>query len=873
MLTRCSQPTIFFRVRHSSEKIEALAWTPDASQHLYKYPFEEQEEAAKAVKEKKKRKEKREIKQQQSQELDEQAEDSPLVGDEEEEEEEEKIPSVPPSEDEEEEEKAPSAPPSETPTATHNVGVQIHKLDVLPHPKNPARDMLGNVSVSVETVLTDGGKGAAIFSTKAAKPKTSASDSVFYKYKNNSSFSVTTSDNLLELKLTCKGEGFNFEGRMKLLDDRNQPTHGEQQIQLFAENESGEPFALLLVSIDDSLGEADKASHSSKRSRQSGGNRKGGKRADVPPSVHEEEEGLGEFDELSVGSGEDKGEEPFIEAEEKASLEDFDTSDGGDGIDVYVDGCRSLPDNVNVTRVVVKCLTKSGVAVGGEPEEGFSEVTGTRYYPKYSTRKEYRSEHFDPTSTLMIRVDTYNPTTKKVLCVGYTLLPLFCQKNKRNTQPEDANSQEFSLNNGMFQIPLYKVQPPDLKNLTGTSYEDAGSSRVTCGTVLLRIVKAPKDATGLSVLSRSNFDEAEWEGKGLTVPAKEYSEGVYDSRRANPAGVEDTLYELRRERQDMPLGEFVKQQIHSLDDSKDVSSIENADVDKHVKECFASGNPKNMIDYTFMTRFNESSGFKFCVDGLHRMTGGGMFSAAPFFKAIYTQCPPSDFYKEPPMTGSVNFTRSYDVDSDQLAPRFKDEFVKYNTENEKEGMCMIVEIRTIAIKKRSKVVSEQDTGLWTALPVFRPEAGSAASYVDSGCFCLPVFEGKVPAAALDASDIYEWICATLKSGKKKKDGGLELKHGASVIVRLVDSCVEEFGSRATKSKDVNMKYVGRVCDAARKADLIYDYDASSQGVTKKPVSKLFGKSDQDKELMDLNWAMVKSAKIDHYNGIVDPYAK
>jgi hypothetical protein len=84
-----------------------------------------------------------------------------------------------------------------------------------------------------------------------------------------------------------------------------------------------------------------------------------------------------------------------------------------------------------------------------------------------------------------------------------------------------------------------------MKNLSASALDS--KARVTCATMLVRIVKAPKSDDGLNILSRENFEEGEWEAKGLAVPAVEYSSGVYDTVRANPGGVEKTLY-VRRPR-------------------------------------------------------------------------------------------------------------------------------------------------------------------------------------------------------------------------------------------------------------------------------------------------------------------------------------
>lgn len=67
--------------------------------------------------------------------------------------------------------------------------------------------------------------------------------------------------------------------------------------------------------------------------------------------------------------------------------------------------------------------------------------------------------------------------TKKNECVGYGVLNMFTEVNDRKAQPGNANTQEFALNTGCFQVQLYK-KGPDTKgnNFSGKSLE--GQKRV-----------------------------------------------------------------------------------------------------------------------------------------------------------------------------------------------------------------------------------------------------------------------------------------------------------------------------------------------------------------------------------------------------------
>lgn len=260
-----------------------------------------------------------------------------------------------------------------------------------------------------------------------------------------------------------------------------------------------------------------------------------------------------------------------------------------------------------------------------------------------------------------------------------------------------------------------------------------------------------------------------------------------------------------------------------------------------------------------MKEYMAESGFKVWVDGLHKVKGGGVFSNAPFYKVLYLLNPPALFYQDGSMTEEVQFTREYDIDSDQTAPVFKDDAFKWNAEDS-ENLSLIFEVRSIAKKKKDFNVSSQQESMWTALPVFR----KSSRYVDSGCFCLPLFEGKVPQAALDATDIYEWICSDIKKSKKDRTVNLS-STSSSVIVRIADSCVEEFGVRQTDTKAVNSKYIKMTCAASGKKADAYDYNPGAE--VGKPLSKLLTKkeqADRDAELKEINKAMASATNIRHY---------
>ena len=87
----------------------------------------------------------------------------------------------------------------------------------------------------------------------------------------------------------------------------------------------------------------------------------------------------------------------------------------------------------------------------------------------------------------------------------------------------------------------------------------------------------------------------------------------------------------------------------------------------------------------------------------------------------------------------------------------------------------------------------------------------------------------------------------------------------SIVVRLVDGCVEEFEDPVKDVKYVNKKYVYAACEAAKKSPNVYDYDPKGEP-GKKNIEKLTGK-EGDKLLAKVNIAMRNGCGMDenHYS--------
>ena len=91
--------------------------------------------------------------------------------------------------------------------------------------------------------------------------------------------------------------------------------------------------------------------------------------------------------------------EPYVQQAEQQWIDKAFTK--GYGIDFYLDGARFLPDNITVTKAIIRVVTD-------EYKDEFKPVAAlprfgenfTTYSPVYDFRHEYRAEFFHPTSMI-----------------------------------------------------------------------------------------------------------------------------------------------------------------------------------------------------------------------------------------------------------------------------------------------------------------------------------------------------------------------------------------------------------------------------------------------------------------------------------------
>ena len=212
----------------------------------------------------------------------------------------------------------------------------------------------------------------------------------------------------------------------------------------------------------------------------------------------------------------------------------------GDGVDLYIDGAMFLPDNVSVSRVVLKIVTAEKENVGNV-FEGYSKVSGSAISPSYNLKAEIRVPVLNTTAICLMRIDTLDSNSMQPCSVGYAVLKLFTTKEKK--QPTASNDSNALLNVGLFQLPIYGGRVPNLPVFDENMLNSL--PKIPCATLLVRIYDAPKSADGMSTLNKEDFSPEESIRLGLDKPAPIYSTGAYDGSLCEPTALEKFAYKAK----------------------------------------------------------------------------------------------------------------------------------------------------------------------------------------------------------------------------------------------------------------------------------------------------------------------------------------
>ncbi|ETW03484.1 hypothetical protein H310_04935 [Aphanomyces invadans] len=514
----------------------------------------------------------------------------------------------------------------------------------------------------------------------------------------------------------------------------------------------------------------------------------------------------------------------------------------GDGFNVYVDGARSLPDIVTITKVTCFALNADmGNVPPLQDPSAFASLHDNAFSPSFQLGLEFRGDRFNPTLTLLCRVDTIHSISKQAMVVGYAVLPVFLEHDENRaatTPPTKATVQEFHLNAGAFQLPLRLGATLGTDRVDFTSKACDSFMKLPCATLLVRVCPAVKSEDGLSCLSRKDVPEADWAARGIAVPAPAYAEKVYDSTSSRPSLTEDKLYKLRLHRSlrlvsDVLLAVTEKA---TLDSPDKLTTWLQSQLNKKP--------PAALLDNLAMVfPYRPEMGFRVAVDGLVNAPPGCLY------KVISCISPPAPFYQDPKMTDDVHMTISYDWTSAQSHPQFSDGFISYRDVPEFHNTDLLVVFDVRGVKQVKGAWVSHQVG-WTYLKLL-----NEAHCIAAGSFQLPVFAGALSLDLLQHDLALDALVA-LETPKKK--GLISYVQGMSVCVRVEDGCMPNTFPKPL----VGLTPVG--IPPATASKYTYDPAAVAAQQKKKPLGKLvIGKTERDCE-KELNIAFAKDMAISHY---------
>ena len=374
----------------------------------------------------------------------------------------------------------------------------------------------------------------------------------------------------------------------------------------------------------------------------------------------------------------------------------------GDGIDIYVDGARFLPDNCTLTRCVVKIMSREKETLG-PTSFAISQLASFSLSPTYNHRHECRMPIINTTSTLLIRIDTLDYNLQ-ACGVGYAAIKLFTDIDRR-LQPKDANAIGIYLNSGFFQIPIYRQRFPTVDFFDENSFPPV--SRIPCASLLVRIYAAPKSPDGLSILSQRNSPQSEWSRLGLNIPAPNYINGNYDGSACKPNQNDIDSYMAKLTEPDVS----VEEALSSITTSQGAMDIPlkptqtnefNEWLGKYLP---APEDMRSILDYTLCVPFHQSFGIQVSIEMLLNMPDGGLLATKNFiYKVIYSVTPPAFYYRDPPLSDGVHMTIDCSLDSSIRQPVFLDGYKTFMPTQLFKTHCLVLEIRTIKVEGVKKEV-------------------------------------------------------------------------------------------------------------------------------------------------------------------------
>ncbi|ESO88244.1 hypothetical protein LOTGIDRAFT_234580 [Lottia gigantea] len=468
----------------------------------------------------------------------------------------------------------------------------------------------------------------------------------------------------------------------------------------------------------------------------------------------------------------------------------------GDGFDVYIDGCRFLPDSVTFSKVAGRILDRRYEVYG---KDIFTNVKldSDIYNPIYEHKEEFRDSTIPPTSTLLLKIYTIDSFYKKLTVVGYATLNLFTETGTERQPTVDKAGIQISLNTGAHQLRLYSTGPNGVDPLSEGYLRNNNIRLIPCSSVLVRIAKVPKGPDG-QPLESSKVPQSDWLRLGLWQPRPKYTDRIYYSMKCQPLKGENKLLHGMMKRPQISTRDAVAQ--HAQATTGFMKSDKN--MEQYIKNQLTKSLDVRPLeqDLNLICQYNPKHGFKISIDSAVNLPWSN------FTHGHICINPPGAFYLGAPHAtyDKLVFTDSIDLRSTNTSPAWRDGFKHYPRRSYHRFLTAVIHLQEIFV---SASKDNYKYGLleqaWTVVQIFKE------NYTYTTSFQLPLFKGSPNQQFLKQlarEPCKEWMERNIRSHN------IRLLEGSSLFVRICDARREDelvTDVPMNRLVDVNTDYIPR----------------------------------------------------------------
>ncbi|XP_025108860.1 uncharacterized protein LOC112573069 isoform X2 [Pomacea canaliculata] len=471
----------------------------------------------------------------------------------------------------------------------------------------------------------------------------------------------------------------------------------------------------------------------------------------------------------------------------------------GDGFDIYIDGCRFLPESVSFSRVTGRIMDRR-YEVYGKDISTSVKLDSDIYNPVYEHKEEFREPTIPPSATLYFKVYTIDKYYRTLTVVGHATLNVFVETGTVKQPSIDKQGMQVSLNEGSHQLRLYNQGPNGVDPFTESSLRDAHSRHVPCASLLVRLFKAPKGPNG-KLLESSKHPQSDWARLGLWYPRPKYSDRIYMSSKCTPTKGETKLFHAMIRRRPVT----VREAVASNAKAKDSFLRSDKNMEQYIRNQLTKSVDAKPLDQdlTFIVHYSPRHGIKIALDSALNLPWSN------FTHGHICLNPPGAFYMGTPHAtyDKLIFTEKLNIRSTHSSPAWQDGYKHFPRRSFHRFLVAVIHLQEIFVNvTRDSYKYGLLEQAWTAVQVFKEK------YANTATFQLPLFKGPPSQQMLKQlarEPCKEWM------EKNIRNGTIKLIEGASVFVRLCDARRDDelaFDVPSSRLVEINTDYIPRGMD-------------------------------------------------------------